>query len=260
MVVDGILVRTIDYVYGFNNKNDCELFLEETQGTEFTSSADKSSLTGRNGRILKEIVKNPTFGISGTSALVSTALLRAATGATTEESEATKVRLPDIITIKGNTATTAQKAVGSVGNEIGKMYVLQPGGGLGTAYTQAAEADATHFSYDPSTKTITLPVDGGSAVLANESKIVAFYDFETTGATTSVSGGTQSKTLKLYIDASGEDLCGNDVHIQFVIPKAQFTGEFTLSLGGDQTVHNFSANAMSGGCGGSDRMYDYIVY
>ena len=53
----------------------------------------------------------------------------------------------------------------------------------------------------------------------------------------------------LYIDAFGEDKCNNVYRIQFYIPKADFSGNFDITLGDSQTVHSFEAESLAGAGG-----------
>lgn len=69
-----------------------------------------------------------------------------------------------------------------------------------------------------------------------------------------------SGKCSLYIDALGEDKCANVYRIQFYIPKADFSGEFSLELGDNQTVHSFEAEALAGGCGGSSALWTFTVF
>jgi hypothetical protein len=64
----------------------------------------------------------------------------------------------------------------------------------------------------------------------------------------------------LYIDALGEDKCANVYRIQFYIPKADFSGEFSLEMGDNQTVHAFEAEALAGGCGGTNALWTYTIF
>ena len=48
--------------------------------------------------------------------------------------------------------------------------------------------------------------------------------------------------------------------MQFYIPKADFSGEFTFDMGDNQTVHNFEADALGGACGTSGAFWTYTVF
>ena len=69
-----------------------------------------------------------------------------------------------------------------------------------------------------------------------------------------------STKCALYIDAMGEDKCSNTYRIQIYIPKADFSGEFSLDMGDDQTVHAFEAEALAGACGAGGKLWTYTIF
>ena len=64
----------------------------------------------------------------------------------------------------------------------------------------------------------------------------------------------------MYVDVTGQDNCDNQYHGQFVVNRADFNGEFDLSMGGDPTVHAIEAESLAGGCSGSTNLWDFIIY
>ena len=139
--------------------------------------------------------------------------------------------------------------------------MLDVGNTLGDRYEQAAIADATHFAYDPSTKTIILPIHASAPVITAGKKIVASYMFAAQGTKITISDNRFGLTQKVYLDVSGKDMCGNARHIQFIIPKASFAGETGVSGGGDQSIQDFTINALaSGECENSSEYFEYIVW
>lgn len=69
-----------------------------------------------------------------------------------------------------------------------------------------------------------------------------------------------SEKCTLYVDALGEDKCGNVYRIQFFIPKADFSGEFSLEMGENQTAHAFEAESLAGACGAGGSLWTYTVF
>ena len=123
--------------------------------------------------------------------------------------------------------------------------------------TQVASTPKTgEFTYAPETNTITL----FAGDVADGSEVVAFYDVEVESAKISNDSETYSKTLKMYIDVTAQDNCDNLYHGQFIIPRADFSGEFNLDMGGDPSVHAIEAESLAGGCTGSTVLWDFIVY
>ena len=57
-----------------------------------------------------------------------------------------------------------------------------------------------------------------------------------------------------------EDTCSNVYRVQFYIPKADFSGEFSFDLGDNQTVHAFEAEALAGACGAGGTLWTYTIF
>ena len=261
VTINGLTITSLETIHAYNRQTGvCELYLDELQETTLESSEDTQDITGKGDRLLKQIKKNKAVTVTGTSALICGDLMAAQTGSEVESSETTKVRKPDIIDVpKGaKTAKTAYKAVGDGGAEIITLCVLTSTGALGTKYTQGAVASASEFTYDPSTQVITLPTD---VAKSGDIKLVAFYDYEADGSKVVNKSDVFGKTLKVYIDCIGTDVCDREYKCQFVIPRGQFSGEFSISMGGDQTVEEFTINTLVDTCATSSAdLFEFIVY
>lgn len=266
VTINGFTITSLETIHAYNRENGlCELYLDELQETSIENSEDTQDITGKGDRLLKQIKKNKQVTVTGTSALICGDLMAAQTGANEEDgsyvsSSQTKIRKPDILEVKkgDTTVETSFKAVGDAGAEISMLCILESNGALGTKYTQGSVASATAFTYDPDTKTIELPTD---IAKDGDVKLVAFYDYETEGTTISNMSDKFGKTLKVYIDCVGTDVCDREYKCQFVIPRGQFSGEFSVTMGGDQTVQEFTINTLVDVCAGSDgKLFDFIVY
>lgn len=266
VTINGFTITSLETIHAYNRTTGlCELYLDELQDTTIENTEDTQDITGKGDRLLKQIKKNKAVTVSGTSALIVGDLMSAQTGASVENglvvsSNSTKIRKPDIIEVakSATTATTAFKAVGDTGAEISMLCLLESNGALGTKYTQASAASATEFAYDPDTKTITLPTD---IAKDGDIRVVAFYDYATEGTTITNSSDVFGKTLKVYVDCIGTDVCENEYKCQFVIPRGQFSGEFSIAMGSDQTVQAFTINTLVDVCAGADgKLFDFIVY
>lgn len=262
-VFNNILINKFDRIHTYDiGTEKLRAFLLEIQKWDIKFSEEETSITGANGRELDKIKKNKKIVVTASNATNCNELFELTQGADVAVSTTTPIRVPDVITVgTGGTVVTANKAIGTVGQEIKEIRVLDAGNTLGDRYEQAAAADATHFAYDPETKTITLPTTGGTPVIASGRKIVASYIFETQGTKITISDNKFGLTQKVYLDVSGKDMCGNARHIQFIIPKASFAGETGVSGGGDQSIQDFTINALaSGECENSSEYFEYIVW
>lgn len=261
VTINGFTITSLETIHAYNRQTGiCELYLDELQETTIENTEDTQDITGKGDRLLKQIKKNKAATVTGTSALICGDLMAAQTGSEVVSSDETVVRKPDVLEIaKGaTTAETAFVAIGDAGAEISAIFELTPNGALGKKYTQAASASATEFTYDPDTKTIELPTD---VAKDSDVKLIAFYDYKTEGATVKNLSDVFGKTLKVYIDCIGTDVCDNEYKCQFVFHRGQFSGEFSITMGGDQTVQDFTINTLVDTCAGSSaELFDFIVY
>lgn len=117
---------------------------------------------------------------------------------------------------------------------------------------------ADSFSLSPETRKITLPTD---IAKDGEIKIAAFYDYEAEGSKIVNKSDVFGKTLKVYVDCIGTDVCDKEYKCQFVFPRGQFSGEFAINMGGDQTVQDFKVTTLVDVCQGADsELFEFIVY
>lgn len=244
--------------------------LDELQSATIAQSQEKTDITGKQGRKLSSLKKNKSVKISGNNGMVSGGLMELQTGCDFE-SKVTTVMWPDYMTVAGNEATAAYKAVGTTGNEIESVYVKSADGTLGKKLTQGATAAQGVFAYDPDTNKLAFyagkeAAEGNPAEPADVpdgAEIVAYYKRRIQGDVLVNMSDTYSGKCSLYVDAFGEDKCGNVFRIQFFIPKADFSGDFSIEFGDNQSVHAFEAESLSGGCGtGSigSALWTYTVF
>lgn len=231
--------------------------LDELQDASIANSQETVDITGKAGRLLSRLKRNKAVTISGNNGLVSGGLLELQVGSEAEKKD-TKVQWTDYITVASNAAATQYKAVGTAGAEIESMFVRNADGTLGTKLEQAAAVAAGKFTYDPATKAIAF----NAGELADGTEVVAYYKRKINADVLENLSDVYSEKATLYIDALGEDKCGNVYHIQFYVPKADFSGEFSINLGDNQTVHAFEAESLSGACGvgNSSLLWTYTVF
>lgn len=254
MNINDIAITSLEVISGFDIATGAYLFtLDELQSASIANSEEKQDITGKQGRKLTSLKKNKSVVISGTNGLVSGGLFELQVGSKFEN-KVTEVMWTDYLTIADNAATTNYTAVGTEGAEISAVYVKNADGTLGTPMTQAAQAGENAFAYAPGTKKLTF------TGLANGTEIVVYYMRKIQANTLENLSDNYSGKCALYIDALGEDKCSNVYRIQFYIPKADFSGEFSLEMGDNQTVHAFEAEALAGGCGGSAALWTYTIF
>lgn len=255
MNIGDITVTSLETFSAFDiTTGNYKFTLDELQNASIAQTQDSTEITGKGGRKLSTLKRNKAVTISGTNGLVSGGLLEAQTGGSFEN-KTTEVLWTDYLTVSGGKATTTYKAVGTTGNEIEALYIKNNDGTLGDILEQDATATEGKFAYAPDTKGLSF-----ASGVTDGTEIVAYYKRKIQADVLENVSDKYSTKCSVYIDALGEDKCGNVYRIQFFIPKADFSGEFTLDMGEDQTVHAFEAEALSGACGASGSLWTYTIF
>jgi len=253
-MVPDITITSLETITGFDITSGDYLFtMDELQNTSIANSEEKVDITGKGGRKLNSLKRNKAVTISGTNGLVSGGILELQTGSKFENGEV-EVLWTDYIT-KAATTETTYTAIGTTGAEIEALYIRNGDGTLGTKLEQASSAATGKFAYNPSSKALSFSSD-----VADGKELVVIYKRKIVADKLANMSDHYSKKCMLYIDAVGEDKCTNEYHVQFFIPKADFSGEFTIDLGDNQTVHSFEAEALAGGCGVGGQLWTYTVF
>ncbi len=251
--VSKLVITEVAQITAFNNAGELEFIMDEVQEGTINNTQEKTDVTGRNGRKIASLKKNKAVTVSATNGVLVGGALAAQTGTEVEQGTF-NVRITDVMTVTSNKCKTSKTAVGVTGAEIGTIYVKNANGSLGTKIEQDATAADGKFAYDPATQEVT--VSG----IADGTELVAFYDVEVESAKISNDSEKYSKVLKLYIDVVLQDSCDVEYAGQVIIQRADVSGEFELSLGGENFAHAFEAESLAGGCTGSTNLWDLIIY
>lgn len=255
MNINDITITSLETITAFDIvTGNYKFTLDELQTASLAQSQESTEITGKAGRKLATLKRNKAVTVSGTNGLVSGGLLEMQTGGKFEN-KATEVLWTDYLTVKSSAANTQWKAVGTTGAEIEALYVRNADGTLGDELEQAATAAAGKFTYDPSTKALGFHTD-----VTDGSEVVVYYKRKITADVLENESDNYSGKCALYIDALGEDKCANVYRIQFFIPKADFSGEFSFEMGDNQTAHAFEAEALAGACGAGGQLWTYTIF
>ena len=232
-----------------------KFILDELQNATIANTQEKNDITGKGGRKLGSIKRNKGVTISGTNGMLSAGLMEAQTGSAFVNGETTVMR-PDYLTVKDNAATTSYKAVGTTGNEISEVLVKDAGGTVVERLTQSSAAAEGKFAYNPTSKVLTF----NEGDIADGTEIIACYKRKMIADVLENMSDVYSSKCELYLDAIGEDKCANVYRVQFHLPKADFSGEFSLEFGENQAVHAFEAESLAGACGAGGSLWSYTVF
>lgn len=257
MNINELSITSLDAITAFGiNGGEQKFILDELQSATISNTQETVNLTGKGGRTIGTLKKNKAVKLTGANGMVSMGLIGANAGADGETKE-TVVKVADYLTVSSTEAATRYAASGTAGNEIGTVFVKNPNGTMKKKLTQAAAAAAGKFSYDPATKKITF----AEGDIAEGDEIVCWYNRKVTGDVISNVSDQYSEKLEMYVDATAEDKCHNEYHVQFYLPYVDFTGNFDLAMGTEQTVHNFEGTSLASACGrGGSKFWDLIIF
>ena len=256
MNINDITITSLETITAFDCVTGSYKFtLDELQSATIAQTQDSQEVTGKQGRKLTSLKRNKAVTISGNNGLVSGGLLELQTGGTFEN-KATEVLWADYLTVADNKVITNFAAVGTTGNEITSVTVRNENGTKGKVLTQGAEAAEGVFTYTPASKTITFAADDVPA----GTEVVVHYKRKITADVLENMSDSYSGKCMLYIDAFAEDKCSNVYRIQFFIPKADFSGEFSFEMGDSQTVHAFEAESLAGAYGAGGALWTYTIF
>lgn len=259
---DFTITEFVDFEAYLRDTGMLDFRLTELQNFTLNATQDKTELTGKNGRTIGYKKQNKKISGEGTYGMISAGLMKTQTGG--EITNGTyKVKKSELKVVSGATLVSEAEAVGTAGAEIGFIKELAANGSVVATYQQASVADATHFAYEPSTKTITLPIDSSTPVIADGTKVLFAYEREVEGTKVTNPSDKFSEVREVWIHCFGTDACDNEYYAAIRVARADFSGEFSLAIGGDQTVHNFSFDGMTDLCnpvGDGADLFDLIIY
>ena len=261
--IGDIALTSLETITAFDMSGGYLFAMDELQNATIAQSQETTEITGKGGRKLNTLKKNKAVTISGSNGLVSGGLMEIQTGGSFSNKVTQVLWMEELTVSASHTATTQYTAYGTAGAEFGGtndtgVFVKNSNGTLGTKLTQVASSVASgKFTYTPNTKTLTFHTD-----IEEGATVVVYYQRNITANVLENLSTSYSGKAKLFIDAMGEDKCNNVYRVQIIIPKADFSGEFSLEIGDNQTVHSFEAESLAGGCGAgaNGNLWTYIVF
>lgn len=246
------VITAVDDLTMFNKKNELLFVLDELQNVSLSNNEETTDVTGQNGRKLSTLKQNKNVQITGSNGLISAGMISAQTGGTYEEVPSYTVDWNESVTLDAETVAApkvviqiAHKAVGLPGMEILTIARETLGGSVDTInqlHQVLADPQVGEFTYDPITLEITF-AEGEDFEQGDIIRI--YYRRNVPVAHVNNPSDTFSQQGRAIINCTVKDLCDNVYHGQISIPRADFTGNFTLDIGSEQAIHNFELNALT---------------
>lgn len=261
MNIDKFTIISYDQFTGFDRTTgNLEMIMDELTDLTIANEEERQELTGRGGRTVGSLKKNKKVTVSGTNGMLSGGTLTTQLGTEIEDGEF-DVRYTDPIRVTGNVGTTAEVALGTVGNEIGTIYVRDKeqayiSGGKQLKQVATTPTASGEFSYDPEAKTVTF-FDGD---VEDGVEVYAFYDAKVTGKKITNDSTKYSKVLAGYLDVTCQNSCDQVFHGQFIFPRADFNGTFDIQGGSDPSTQGFEFVSLPDLCTGKSDLWDFIVF
>ena len=264
--VEDLTITSLDEIRVFDiATGDYKFTLDELQDATISNTEDKIDIIGRAGRKLSTIKRNKAVTITGTNGMLSTGLMGVQTGTDVETSNAIDVDWAETLDINSSNVATLTKTPKN--GTVDKVYLLDKHGVIsGNALTLTDSTLSTgkyKLTNDGGTISITFFADDIAALDDDEYTTVnaaVFYTRSVAGSKVKNTDEISDKKYSMYIDGTAENKCGEQFRIQFHIPKASFSGNFDIALGGDQVVHAFEVDALAGGCNGKSDFWNYVVF
>ena len=260
MNLDAFTIVSYDEFMGFDRSTgSLEMILDELSEFTLSQEEEKTDITGKGGRTIGSMKKNKKVTGSGTNGMLSGGALATMTGSEVEDGTF-NIRYTDVIVVNGDAGTTKETALGTVGNEIGTIYIRDANKALltgGRKLTQVAGAPKTgEFQYNAGTKELTFFADD----IADGTEVYAYYDANVTGKRISNKSDKYSKTLEGYLNVTCTDGCDNLFYGQFIIPRADFNGTFDIAGGTDPATLSFEFSSLPDLCTGKSDLWDFVIF
>ncbi len=261
MNIDKFTITSYDSILGFDRVNGgLELVMDELTDFTLSQAQETTDITGKGGRIISRLKRNKSVTGSGTNGLLSGGTLAAMLGATVTADDNYTIHYTDTIKVADNSGITAQKALGTAGSEIGTIYIRNDKNAYvtdGKKLVQVAESPKTgEFTYDAETKKISF----FAGDVADGTEVIAFYEASVAGSKISNSADSYSKVLSLYVNCTCQDACDNIFKGQFIIPRADFSGEFDIAGGNEPATQAFNFTSLPDLCTGNSNLWDFILF
>lgn len=236
---------------------DLEAFLEDCTTTSIEMSAEKVYSMGKGGAYITGFGHSRRVPVTIQHGYPTSEILALQSGQDIVIGTNTNVMKVEKLTISSDSATTTFTALGTAGEELGAIWVLDSSGGFATKLTQAVAASATEFTYTAGTKAIvTSGLTDGDVIM------VAYnYTADATAQTIKFDTDVFAGNKKVVMTGVAVDNC-SDKHYkaQLIFRKMSIADGFTYAFEetGDAIVQDMSMEALSS-CN-SNTLMEWVIF
>lgn len=245
-----------EVIYGVAQDFNDELLytLDQLSSAEISVESDSTDITDKNGAVIRTIYKTKTASISATSALLSPAIINAASGSdATVASDSAPVEMPKIMVMNAGTTFSVSDAV-----DADKIQVIgiHPNGANGETLTKSTEATATTYKY--SENEITLPDE----TTAGSPQYLIKYQRNVKSGIALVNKADEfPETIHLTLYVAIMDPCKDAYKAAYVyIPSFTPDPAMTISLSSDSTEVDYKGNVNVDYCSTEGKILYYIYF
>jgi len=226
-----------EVIYGVAEKMDHSALLytlDQLSSAEISVEADSTDITDKNGSIIRTIYNSKTATVSATSALVSPAILNAASGSDAELGDA--IVMPKIAVVAaGGTLDVSDAEDATTALVMG----IFPNGANGKALTYDATGSAggATFTVDEGIMTLPTELTGGAP------QYIVKYERKATGLKLVNKADEFPETIALTFYAAVMDPCQDGYRAAYiVVPSFTPDPSVTISLSSDSQEMDYSGN------------------
>lgn len=236
---------TWDLMWSVNQLTDVSISCE----------SETSEAVDATGSTIMTFERAKTASLSATNAVFDLGLIAATMG--TEKvlaTDAAPVVTPAVETITVVASQTVYDLAHTPKEAITNIYTLNGDETVGTAYSAATQADATHFAY--SAGKITIPT--GTAV---GTEFIVMYEYDATEAVSVTNSANEfPKAGKFVLEVLGADVCDPTtlIYAYIIFPNAKLSSTVEIGLATDSGVP-IEINASQAYCDKEKKLFQIIV-
>lgn len=229
--------------------------INQIEEPSLTITADEKTAVDAMGTAIASFntAKNAEF--SASNSLFDLSLMATQMGTEKKVASATdKIVTPifQTIDVAGETVVLSHEPVGGVLNAI---YQLKGDSTLGKKYLPDASATSDKFSYDNTTKTITLPTS------VKDGQIFVEYEAEVENAVEVVASASEfPRSGRFVMEVLGQDICDPTqlIYAYIIFPNAKLDSNVDVSFTTDGK-HPFKLKCMQNYCDAKKTLFKIVI-